>query len=48
MIRRILTLGVLVLVLAGCGVKANLVPPDGKPTPKSQQDPSRPPSPLGQ
>ncbi len=48
MIRRILALGALVLVLAGCGVKANLVMPDGKPTPKGQHDPSRPPSPLGQ
>ncbi|MGC8534671.1 MAG: LPS translocon maturation chaperone LptM [Rhizomicrobium sp.] len=48
MIRRILALGALVLVLAGCGVKSNLVMPDGKPTPKRQQDPSRPPSPLGQ
>lgn len=48
MIRRLLMLSAVLLVLAGCGVKSSLVMPNGKPTPKGQQDPSRPPNPLGQ
>jgi len=44
--RNLITLAVLVAV-AGCGVKSDLAPPDGKPAPKSQQDPSKPPSPIG-
>jgi predicted small lipoprotein YifL len=35
---------ILALSLAGCGVKNDLVMPDGKPTPKGQKDPSKPPS----
>jgi predicted small lipoprotein YifL len=34
--------------LSACGVKSDLVKPDGKPTPKNQHDPSRPPNPIGQ
>jgi hypothetical protein len=34
--------------LSACGVKSDLVKPDGKPTPKDQHDPSRPPNPIGQ
>ena len=34
----------LALGVAGCGVKSDLVMPDGKPTPKSEKDPSKPPS----
>ena len=30
--------------LAACGVKNDLVRPDGKPTPKDQHDPSLPPN----
>ncbi len=30
--------------LAACGVKNDLVMPDGKPTPKGQKDPSKPPT----
>jgi len=33
----------LVLAVAGCGVKSDLVMPDGKPTPKGEKDPSKPP-----
>ena len=33
--------------LAGCGVKSDLLKPDGKPTPKAEKDPSKPPSQLG-
>ncbi len=38
----------LVLSLGACGVKNDLVLPDGKPTPKGQQDPSKPPQPIAQ
>jgi len=34
--------------LSACGVKSDLVRPDGKPAPKDQRDPSRPPNPIGQ
>jgi hypothetical protein len=33
----------LALGAAGCGVKNDLVLPDGKPSPKGQKDPSKPP-----
>ena len=33
--------------LAACGVKSDLVMPDGKPTPKNEKDPSKPPSQMG-
>jgi hypothetical protein len=29
--------------VSGCGVKSDLLTPDGKPTPKGQKDPSKPP-----
>jgi predicted small lipoprotein YifL len=35
---------ILALGVAGCGVKNDLVLPDGKPTPKGQKDPSKPPA----
>ena len=35
------------LALASCGVKNDLVLPDGKPTAKGQKDPSKPPLPIG-
>jgi predicted small lipoprotein YifL len=34
--------------LAGCGVKDDLEKPNAKPMKKGEQDPSKPPSPLGQ
>lgn len=45
---RILLTLVAALALASCGVKSDLVMPDGKATPKTQHDPSRPPQPIGQ
>jgi len=36
------------LLLAGCGTKSDLVTPSGKPTPANEQDPSKPPRPLGE
>jgi len=35
------------LAVSGCGVKSDLVMPDGKVTPKGEKDPSKPPSPIG-
>jgi predicted small lipoprotein YifL len=37
-----------VLPLAACGTKTNLDLPNGKPAPKNERDPSRPPQPIGQ
>ena len=31
------------IALSGCGVKTDLLMPNGKPTPKDQKDPSKPP-----
>jgi len=35
------------LLLASCGVKSDLSTPNGKPTPSDEQDPSKPPKPIG-
>ena len=45
--KRVLTLLALSLVLASCGIKSDLVTPSGDSTPKGQQDPSKPPQPVG-
>ena len=44
--KRTLFLAVLVL-LAGCGVKNDLIKPNGQATPKNDPDPSKPPYPIG-
>jgi predicted small lipoprotein YifL len=44
---RVLILLALSLVLASCGIKSDLVTPSGNPTPKGQQDPSKPAQPVG-
>ena len=36
------------LLLAACGTKGDLDTPSGKPTPAHEQDPSKPPHPLGE
>jgi len=35
------------LTVSGCGVKDELLKPDGKPTQKGDKDPSQPPQPMG-
>jgi hypothetical protein len=35
------------LLVASCGVKNDLVKPNGQPTTKDENDPSKPPYPLG-
>ena len=46
-LRLILVLG-LALSLGACGVKNDLMLPDGKATKKGEQDPSKPPQPIAQ
>jgi len=45
-LRLALVLGLAVSV-ASCGVKSDLLLPNGKETPKKEKDPSQPPQPLG-
>jgi len=47
MIRRLFGLVALSLFVAACGVKTDLVTPSGKQSKGDQQDPSKPPRPLG-
>jgi predicted small lipoprotein YifL len=48
MIMRLILAFTLVFSLAACGVKNDLVLPDGSKNPKGQKDPSKPPIPLGE
>lgn len=43
----VLPLGLALMVLASCGVKNDLVRPNGQATARGQPDPSKPPGPLG-
>jgi hypothetical protein len=45
--KKLIVLAALSLLVVGCGVKNELIKPDGQPTPKDQPDPSKPPYPLG-
>ena len=45
-LRLALAFAILVSV-SGCGVKSDLVKPNGQPTQKTDKDPSKPPSPIG-
>ncbi len=45
---RLLLAFTLVASLSGCGVKSDLILPNGKTPPKNQPDPSKPPQPIGQ
>jgi predicted small lipoprotein YifL len=46
---RVLTvIAALSVALASCGVKNDLVLPDGTHTAKNQKDPSKPPLPIGE
>jgi hypothetical protein len=47
MLLRSLFVVLLGLAVSSCGIKSDLLMPDGKATPKSQKDPSRPPQPIG-
>ena len=43
----LLLITALAFAMASCGVKSDLVRPNGKPTAKTDKDPSKPPYPLG-
>ncbi len=45
--RKLLILVALALAVTACGVKNELVKPNGQTTPKDEHDPSKPPYPLG-
>ncbi|MGA7712867.1 MAG: lipoprotein [Rhizomicrobium sp.] len=47
MILRLVLAFAILLTVSGCGVKNDLVLPDGKATPKTAKDPSKPPSEIG-
>ncbi len=45
--KKLMILAALALAVAGCGVKNDLIKPNGQTTPRDQSDPSKPPYPLG-
>jgi predicted small lipoprotein YifL len=45
--KRFILLAMLALTVAACGVKNDLIKPNGQSTPRDQRDPSKPPYPLG-
>jgi predicted small lipoprotein YifL len=47
MMLRLVLAFALALAVPACGVKTDLLMPNGKQTPKNQKDPSRPPQPIG-
>jgi predicted small lipoprotein YifL len=47
MILRLVIVLSLALFVPACGVKSELILPDGKENPKGQKDPSQPPQPIG-
>ncbi|HWD50604.1 MAG TPA: hypothetical protein VG309_11795 [Rhizomicrobium sp.] len=47
MILRIALILGLAISVSACGVKNDLLMPNGKETPKNQKDPSKPPQPIG-
>jgi predicted small lipoprotein YifL len=45
-ILRVIVALALMMPVAACGTKTELLMPNGKPTPRDQRDPSQPPSPI--
>jgi hypothetical protein len=45
--RTFLIFAALAVMVSGCGVKNDLMKPNGQATPKDEKDPSKPPYPLG-
>ena len=45
--KHVLIIIALSLLATACGVKNDLVKPNGQTTPRDERDPSRPPFPLG-
>jgi hypothetical protein len=46
-VRKIIPIILLALAVASCGVKNDLVKPNGQTTPKEEPNPSKPPYPIG-
>ena len=47
MILRVALIFGLAIAVASCGIKNDLIMPNGKDTPKNEKDPSKPPQPVG-
>jgi hypothetical protein len=45
--KKLILFAALALAVSACGVKNDLVKPNGQSSPKDQSDPSKPPYPLG-
>ena len=45
--KKLILFAALAAVLTGCGVKNDLVKPNGQSTPRDEKNPSKPPYPLG-
>jgi len=45
--RRLLLIALLAIAVTACGVKNDLMKPNGQATQKDENDPSKPPYPLG-
>ena len=45
--KHVLIVALLSLLVTGCGVKNDLVKPNGQPTSRDESDPSKPPYPIG-
>jgi hypothetical protein len=45
--KKLILFAALTLLVTGCGVKNELMKPNGQATPKDTSDPSKPPYPLG-
>ena len=45
--KKLILFSLLALAVAACGVKNDLIKPNGQSTPRDQRDPSKPPYPLG-
>ena len=45
--KKLLALTLLAFALSACGVKNDLIKPNGQTTSKDERDPSKPPYPLG-
>lgn len=45
--KKLILFAALSLLVTACGVKNDLVKPNGRPAPKDQADPSKPPYPIG-
>ena len=45
--RKLIILATLAVALTGCGVKNDLVKPNGQSTTRDDNNPSKPPNPLG-